>query len=336
MWDATAELTRSLRATPEILRAMIGGLDDETLRWNGEGEDAWSIVEVLCHLRDAEERLGERTRRMLAEERPPLAGYDQAVLAVEARYREQVAGAALARFARLREVEATLLEGLDEKQWQRSGVHDDVGEISIRQLVTHMAAHDVTHLAQIARRVNQAREWQEFQTQMREYDSKAALIAAVQRQRETFEGLVAEVGSERIEQPGAMDDWTFKDVVAHLTGWRLMTIARVRAGQTEHPPVPPWPAELDEGDVDEGDVDAINEWFYTQNRDRPAAEVLDDARRSFDDLLIALHDTPEDALLEPGRFEWIDRLPLGPAVITGTQGHLDEHEAELRVWLATL
>ena len=42
-----------------------------------------------------------------------------------------------------------------------------------------------------------------------------------------------------LEQPGAMGDWTFKDVAAHLTAWRRRTVVRLEAaarGEAEPPP----------------------------------------------------------------------------------------------------
>ncbi|MDI3339839.1 MAG: DinB family protein [Sphaerobacter sp.] len=151
MFNERAELLDVYRATPQTLRALLRGLPDEVVRAAGPDEDPWSIVEIVCHLRDAEERVIERVRRMRDEERPALAAYDQAALAQARRYRDQSLTQALEAFCRLREEQIALLEALAPEEWQRAGVHAEVGEITIQQLVAHMAAHDAVHLAQIAR-----------------------------------------------------------------------------------------------------------------------------------------------------------------------------------------
>lgn len=102
MFDERAELLQVYRSTPDTLRALLRGLPDEVVRAGGEGEDAWSIVEVVCHLRDAEARVIERVRLMRDEERPWLAAYDQEEVARAGRYRDQSLTQALDEFHRLR------------------------------------------------------------------------------------------------------------------------------------------------------------------------------------------------------------------------------------------
>jgi hypothetical protein len=116
----------------------------------------------------------------------------------------------------------------------------------------------------------------------------------------------------------------FKDLTAHITGWRERTIARIDAGP-DTDPRPPWPATLT------GD-DEINDWIYAQNRDRPLDDVLSDADRSFDRLAAAIDELPDDDLLAPGRFPWLDDMALADAI---SFGHLhEEHEPDIRAWLA--
>ena len=47
--------------------------------------------------------------------------------------------------------------------------------------------------------------------------TKGETLAAIERERAAWENLLAEVGEDRMLEPGPMGDWTFKDLVAHLT-----------------------------------------------------------------------------------------------------------------------
>ena len=47
--------------------------------------------------------------------------------------------------------------------------------------------------------------------------SKAALLDQTERERLAWEQLLRAVGEERVEQPGATGERSFKDVVAHLS-----------------------------------------------------------------------------------------------------------------------
>lgn len=166
---------------------------------------------------------------------------------------------------------------------------------------------------------------------MEQLNTRAALLDTVRGLREEIERAVAEAGEERMEQPGSFGEWTFKDVIAHLTGWRQVTVARLEAGLRSEEPVFPWPPHLDE----DKDTDEINRWFFETNRDKPLASVLRDSRETFERAERAIAALPEDDLLVPGHFPWLQGYALGPAVVHGTLDHYhDDHEPEIRAWLA--
>src|SRR3990172_2159359 len=89
-------------------------------------------------------------------------------------------------------------------------------------------------------------------------NTRAALLDALRGLRDDIERVVAAAGEERMEQPGSFGELTLKDVIAHLTGWRQVTAARLEAGLRNEEPVFPWPAQLDE----DHHTDEINRWYY--------------------------------------------------------------------------
>jgi hypothetical protein len=165
---------------------------------------------------------------------------------------------------------------------------------------------------------------------MSDTPSKSALLEQIDREHAFWEQLVREIGEERMLEPGATGDWTFKDVVAHLNGWRILTLARLDAARHGRASAaPPWPAHLSEED----DVDEINDWIYRTNRDRPLREVLGEYGSSFQRMRDAAAALGERDLAEPGRYPWMGDAPLA-IVITHSFGHLhEEHEPALRAWL---
>jgi hypothetical protein len=77
---------------------------------------------------------------------------------------------------------------------------------------------------------------------MTQIPNKTALLEQIERERGIWEQLLAEIGADRMLEPGATGEWRFKDVVAHLNGWRTKTLARLDAAGHDQPP--PWPADL--------------------------------------------------------------------------------------------
>jgi hypothetical protein len=168
---------------------------------------------------------------------------------------------------------------------------------------------------------------------MTELWSKAALLELIERERGLWDDLLAEIGEERMLQPGATGEWNFKDVVAHLNGWRIGRLARLAAARDHSDPAgQPWPSDLDEDD--EGDVDKINDWIYRANRERPLGEVLGEYRHSFQRMYDATSALSENELNDIGRYPWLAGHRLADVII-GAFGHFhEEHEPLLRDWLA--
>jgi hypothetical protein len=159
----------------------------------------------------------------------------------------------------------------------------------------------------------------------------AELIERIRQERALWDALVAEIGEERMEQPGVSGEWTFKDVVVHLIGWRKAFLAQVQAvvrGASQ--PAQPWPAHLDE--EKEEDVEQINQWFYEQGRSRSLNDVLDEYRQLFQGFEDAAHALSEQDLFEPGRFAWMAGEPLAEGVAYSPHFH-EEHEPIIRAWL---
>jgi hypothetical protein len=102
------------------------------------------------------------------------------------------------------------------------------------------------------------------------------IVGRIRADHETWRTLVAEVGPARVDAPGAMGDWSFKDLVSHLSRWRSRTISRLEAAAEGRPrPANPWPADL-------ADDDPVNAWFRDQDAPRSGDELLAEYDASFD------------------------------------------------------
>jgi hypothetical protein len=139
-----------LRDTPSALPQTIGGLSPGQLR-EAECPGKWSISQVLHHLADSEVVWAWRIRLILAQDRPPLTGYDQDLWADRLHYDEGDPLDALAVFAVLRHANLRLVERASPADLQRVGVHAERGEESLGHLVRLYAGHDLLHLRQIGR-----------------------------------------------------------------------------------------------------------------------------------------------------------------------------------------
>jgi hypothetical protein len=153
MYDTAGDLLDAFRAGPTIIAALVHGRSTDELRAARGGDENWSVVEVLCHLRDAEERALERARAIADQDAPLIAGYDQDAWARERDYAGDDPHAALDAFRRHRAEHVRVLEALPPEGWRRTGLHEEYGPVSLENHTIHMAAHDAVHAAQIARQL---------------------------------------------------------------------------------------------------------------------------------------------------------------------------------------
>jgi hypothetical protein len=157
-------------------------------------------------------------------------------------------------------------------------------------------------------------------------DPRADLVQRAEAIRERWRRLVADVGPERMELPGPMGEWTFKDLVSHLSAWRRRTVGRVEAASRGAPPPPdPWPAELGEDEDD-----PINAWIHEQTKDLPLSDVLAESDAAWEALIAGIWALPMDEAARQ-RAAWLEAAEQDGH----PWGHLGEHEPSVREWLAS-
>jgi DinB superfamily len=153
MYNISQDLLDALRATPEVLEALLDGCMQEQATAARGDEEGWSIVEVACHLRDAEEQALSRMRLMRDNIHPVIVAYDQEHWARERNYPEASLREVLTAFNRFRAQHVTELAQLSPQEWEHTGQHEEQGTITISSHTLHIVSHDALHAAQIARQL---------------------------------------------------------------------------------------------------------------------------------------------------------------------------------------
>jgi hypothetical protein len=148
MTETIALLTR----TPATLNALLRGLPDSWTRRN-EGTDTWSPYDIIGHLAQAERNdWMPRVRHILAhgdsQPFPPFNRFTQ-MQEPQSKSLEQL----LDEFASLRSESLASLQtlNLQPEDLALPGKHPSLGPVTLSQLLSTWAVHDLTHLHQISR-----------------------------------------------------------------------------------------------------------------------------------------------------------------------------------------
>jgi hypothetical protein len=153
-------------------------------------------------------------------------------------------------------------------------------------------------------------------------DDKTKIINRLRDEFSRWEELLGGLSEEEISAPERIEALSIKDIVAHLTTWQEISVARMEAGLQDNEPVfPGWPAGLD---PDADNVDAINAWIYESRHGAPWEEIHREWRERFLRLIELGEAMPEKDLMEAGKYPWIKGSALA-AVLVGTYEHHEEH-----------
>jgi hypothetical protein len=165
-------------------------------------------------------------------------------------------------------------------------------------------------------------------------NDKQGILSALREEFNRWEALLASLSEEQITAPRLPDNWSIKDVIAHLRAWQQRSIARLEAALLDQAPeYPAWPAQFDP--EAEGQPHDLNAWLYAKDRDRAWPSVHRDWREGFLRFLELGNTIPEPDLLAAGRYAWLEGYALS-AVLHGSYEHHREHAEYLEPVLARL
>jgi hypothetical protein len=139
----------SLRTFPDALRSIVEAVPPALLRTRAR-DGSFAVVEHAWHLADLEvDGYGERLQRIADEDEPAIADFKGDVVAEQRRYLELELEPALKRFAAARAANVARMERFTDEQWQRAGMQEGVGRVTLARVAEMMAAHDAGHAAEL-------------------------------------------------------------------------------------------------------------------------------------------------------------------------------------------
>ena len=109
----------------------------------------WSTLEVVCHLVDSEQAWCHRMKRVIAEEKPLLIGYDESRFTASLGYHRYDLKSELALLEGMRSQMALILRGLPDESWARTGVHNERGLMTLEEMLRAEVEHVPHHITQI-------------------------------------------------------------------------------------------------------------------------------------------------------------------------------------------
>ena len=141
-----------LERTPMVLEVFLKELSDLWLHCN-EGEETWSAYDVVGHLIHGEKTDWiERLKIIMSDTgNKTFVPFDRFAQFEDSKGKTMVQ--LLEYFKVLRNQNITYLKSLNlqEKDLDRKGIHPELGEVTLKNLLATWVTHDLGHIAQISR-----------------------------------------------------------------------------------------------------------------------------------------------------------------------------------------
>jgi uncharacterized damage-inducible protein DinB len=106
----------------------------------------WSIQQIVIHMLDSDLVHSDRMKRVIAEERPLLMGFDETKFVNRLHYDVQDAALAAELFAKNRQLMHQVLAKLTDEDFERSGIHSERGRVTLADLIATTSDHLDHHL----------------------------------------------------------------------------------------------------------------------------------------------------------------------------------------------
>ncbi len=145
--------------------------------------------------------------------------------------------------------------------------------------------------------------------------NKTQLVTQAAQTYEALEKLLTGLSPEQMTTPGALGDWSAKDVLGHLYEWQQMFFRWYEAGlRGENPAVPAEGYKWSQ-------IPALNQKIYETYRDSPLAEIWANFRASHAKTLALIESLSDEALTTPGLYSWMNQNSLIAYLAANTSSH---------------
>lgn len=154
--DERNALIKKMRTLPRQLAELVHGIPSDELEMvylPGE----WSVAQNIHHLADAHMNAFHRFKHILLHEQPEIRPFDQKNWSRTVEATLPNIEDSLVILRGLHNRWCTLMDSLGEGDWERRGLHNQAGVVTLEDLLMSYARHGDNHLEQIKKTLD-ARE----------------------------------------------------------------------------------------------------------------------------------------------------------------------------------
>jgi len=157
--------------------------------------------------------------------------------------------------------------------------------------------------------------------------SKTKLLETIAAEYARLYDSLSKLTDEQMTSSGVQDDWSGKDILAHIASWERLATDRLAAAYSDsairYPIINNW----------EG-VHAFNATCYQENYHKPLAVIRKESLGTHHNFLTITRKLDDDFIEKSLPFDWADGMTVFELIAANSYWHYKEHYEALEIWMS--
>ncbi|MHA2028313.1 MAG: ClbS/DfsB family four-helix bundle protein [Candidatus Kariarchaeaceae archaeon] len=158
-------------------------------------------------------------------------------------------------------------------------------------------------------------------------EDKVKLIDNIHKSWRLLFTTLNKVPKNRWEEPGVLNKWSIKDILAHLHEWHNMLDLWHNIGIEGKTPETPLPG------YKWNQLREVNEIIYQKYKNMGLAVVLKNLENTHERVLKLSHEVPAEAIFTKGYFKWTGNTYFRSYIRSNSSGHYNWAKKHIRKWM---
>lgn len=159
--------------------------------------------------------------------------------------------------------------------------------------------------------------------------TRKELLESIRTTREALDKKFSELTPKEMVWPGSMDDWSVKDILAHLVDWEQRFIEWYKAGLRGEIPETPAPG------FTWRELPKLNQEGYEIHKNETLEHVLDQYEKSYQEIYELVEGMQEQEIFEAKYYEWTGSSSLLSWIAANTSSHYNWARRNIRTTVIT-
>lgn len=160
--------------------------------------------------------------------------------------------------------------------------------------------------------------------------TKTELLEASAAQFGKLLAAVETLSADVITAPGACEEWSIKDILAHLHEWHKLYLTWYTEGMADKKPEMPAPGYTWKTTPD------LNAHIFEKNKDIPLTEILGLLESSHQEIMAVIERHTNEELFTRKYYAWTGATSLGSYTVSTTSSHYDWANRHIERFLKTI